>query len=59
MIGEKEILWHYTDYTAFDGILANGEIWLGNVRNMNDAEEMLYFIDTVVKDGVKKKLIHL
>ena len=57
MIGEKEILWHYTDYTAFDGILANGEIWLGNVRNMNDAEEMLYFIDTVVKDGVKKKLI--
>lgn len=24
---------------------------------MNDAEEMLYFIDTVVKDGVKRKLI--
>lgn len=54
---KKEILWHYTDFCAFDGILSNGEIWLGNVRNMNDAEEMLYFIDTVVKDGVKKKLI--
>lgn len=57
MENKKEILWHYTDYVAYNGILSNGEIWLGNVRNMNDAEEMFFFIDKVVKDGVKNRLI--
>ncbi len=54
---KSEILWHYTDFCAFNGILMNGELWLGNVRNMNDSKEMIYFIDTVVKDGVKEKLL--
>lgn len=41
---KENILYHYTDFTALDGILSNSELRLNNVLNMNDASEMLLFI---------------
>ncbi len=37
-------LYHYTDFNAMRGIIMNGEIWLWNLRRMNDSQEMSYFI---------------
>ena len=53
----KEItrLYHYTDFNAMRGIITNGEIWLWNLRRMNDSQEMLYFIKEL-KAAVKELL---
>ena len=48
-------LYHYTDFNAMRGIITNGEIWLWNLRRMNDAQEMQYFIKEL-KVAVKKLL---
>ncbi|MCR4580141.1 MAG: DUF2971 domain-containing protein [Treponema sp.] len=52
---EKERLYHYTDFNAMRGIITNGEIWLWNLRRMNDSQEMQYFIKEL-KVAVKKLL---
>ena len=39
-----QILYHYTDYFAFHGILHDKELRVNNVLNMNDAEEMQLFM---------------
>ncbi len=38
-------LYHYTDFNAMRGIIVKGEIWLWNLRRMNDLREMDYFIE--------------
>lgn len=48
-------LYHYTDFNAMRGIIMNGEIWLWNLRRMNDSQEMLYFIKEL-KCAVKNHL---
>lgn len=48
-------LYHYTDFNAMRGIITNGEIWLWNLRRMNDSQEMQYFIKEL-KIAVKKLL---
>ncbi|MCR4954201.1 MAG: DUF2971 domain-containing protein [Treponema sp.] len=48
-------LYHYTDFNAMRGIITNGEIWLWNLRRMNDSQEMQYFIKEL-KIAVKKQL---
>ncbi|MCR4735862.1 MAG: DUF2971 domain-containing protein [Treponema sp.] len=48
-------LYHYTDFNAMRGIISNGEIWLWNLRRMNDSQEMQYFIKEL-KIAVKKLL---
>ncbi|MBO4440293.1 MAG: DUF2971 domain-containing protein [Spirochaetaceae bacterium] len=50
-----ENLYHYTDFNAMRGIITNGEIWLWNLRRMNDSQEMQYFIKEL-KIAVKKQL---
>ena len=50
-----ERLYHYTDFNAMRGIITNGEIWLWNLRRMNDSQEMEYFIREL-KASVKKLL---
>ena len=50
-----ESLFHYTDFNAMRGIIVNGEIWLWNLRRMNDSQEMQYFI-TELKAALRKKL---
>ncbi|MCQ2595650.1 MAG: DUF2971 domain-containing protein [Treponemataceae bacterium] len=52
---EKKFLYHYTDFNAMCGIISSGEIWLWNLRRMNDAQEMQYFINQF-KKAVKKQL---
>ena len=39
-----ELLYHYTDYVVLEGILKNGIIRLCRSDEMNDSEEMKYFI---------------
>ena len=41
---ETDILYHYTDFSALDGILSHAELRLNNVLNMNDAAEMNLFM---------------
>ncbi len=45
----ENILYHYTDFSALDGILSNSELRLNNVLNMNDASEMLLFMSGLCK----------
>ncbi len=39
----NQVLYHYTDFIAMDGILRAKELRVNNVLNMNDAEEMQIF----------------
>lgn len=41
---DNEILYHYTDFQALDGILHDAQLRVNNVLNMNDAAEMRYFM---------------
>ena len=34
------MLYHYTDFAAFDGIIRCAELRLNNILNMNDTSEM-------------------
>lgn len=45
----KNILYHYTDFVAMDGILSNSELRLNNILNMNDASEMVLFMNGLCK----------
>ncbi len=50
-------LYHYTDFSALNGIIKNCELWLCNVLTMNDLSEMRYFMDlmrqlVMQKEGV-------
>ena len=40
-------LYHYTNFNAFGGIIEKKEIWLSNVRSMNDRKEMMHFMDAL------------
>ena len=52
---ETTTLYHYTDFNAMRGIITNGEIWLWNLRRMNDSQEMQYFIKEL-KIAVRKQI---
>ena len=53
--GKESILYHYTDYIAFNGIMRDRELRVNNVRNMNDAAEMHLFISGIFR-AVENKL---
>ena len=40
-------LWHYTSFPALDGILRKKKIWFGSATNVNDAKEVIGFIDNL------------
>jgi hypothetical protein len=48
------MLYHYTDFAAFDGIIRNAELRLNNILNMNDAAEMRLFMNGICKSVVQK-----
>lgn len=50
------MLYHYTDFAAFDGILRNAELRLNNLLNMNDAAEMRLFMNGIC-NSVTARLI--
>ncbi len=54
MGSNETILYHYTDFSALDGILSNSELRLTNVLNMNDASEMLLFMSSLCKAVLKR-----
>lgn len=41
------MLYHYTDFAAFDGIIRCAELRLNNILNMNDASEMRLFMNGI------------
>ncbi len=43
------MLYHYTDFAAFDGIIRHAELRLNNILNMNDASEMRFFMNGLCK----------
>ncbi len=48
------MLYHYTDFAAFNGIVRNQELWLNNILNMNDTSEMRLFMNGICKAVVEK-----
>ena len=58
---EQQLLYHYTDYQALDGIVGKGQLRLNNLLNMNDAAEMRLFMEglfTAVTDRLRKDGMH-
>ena len=41
------MLYHYTDFSAFDGIIRCAELRLNNILNMNDTAEMRLFMNGI------------
>ena len=48
------MLYHYTDFAAFDGIIRCAELRLNNILNMNDASEMRLFMNGICEAVVEK-----
>lgn len=48
------MLYHYTNFTAFDGIIRCAELRLNNILNMNDASEMRLFMNGICRAVVAK-----
>ena len=48
-------LYHYTDFSALNGIIKNCELWLCNVLTMNDLSEMRYFMDLMRQLVMRKE----
>lgn len=51
---EKNILYHYTDFQALDGILRCAQLRVNNVLNMNDAAEMKLFMSGMCHAVIKR-----
>ncbi len=48
------MLYHYTDFSAFDGIIRLAELRLNNILNMNDAAEMRLFMNGICNAVMEK-----
>ena len=48
------LLYHYTDFISFDGILNGRELRVNNVLNMNDAKEMELFVSGIFNAVVSR-----
>ena len=45
MSSDDDSLWHYTSLSGFLGILKDQEIWVTDIRFLNDASELYHFLD--------------
>ena len=52
---KDDVLYHYTDYLAVNGILRDRELRVNNVRNMNDTAEMELFMNGIFR-AVERRL---
>ena len=43
------MLYHYTNFAAFDSIIRCAELRLNNILNMNDTSEMRLFMNGICK----------
>ncbi len=48
------MLYHYTTFAAFDGIIRCAQLRLNNILNMNDASEMRLFMNGICKAVTEK-----
>ncbi len=48
------LLYHYTDFISFNGILNERELRVNNVLNMNDATEMELFVSGIFNAVIKR-----
>ena len=48
------MLYHYTTFAAFDGIIRCAELRLNTILNMNDASEMRLFMNGICRAVVEK-----
>lgn len=48
------MLYHYTTFAAFDGIIRCAELRLNNILNMNDASEMRLFMNGICRAVTEK-----
>lgn len=48
------MLYHYTDFAAFDGIIRCAELRLNNILNMNDRAEMRWFMSGICSAVTEK-----
>lgn len=48
------MLYHYTDFKAFDGIIRCAELRLNNILNMNDTSEMRLFMNGICKAVIER-----
>ena len=48
------MLYHYTNFAAFDGIIRCAELRLNNILNMNDASEMRLFMNGICNAVLEK-----
>lgn len=51
------MLYHYTDFAAFDGIIRCAELRLNNILNMNDTSEMRLFMNGICKAVVERLVL--
>jgi hypothetical protein len=51
-----EILYHYTSFSGFKGIVEEGAIWATDIRFLNDTKEFNYGIDLVKRFVVESAL---
>ena len=47
------MLYHYTNFAAFDGIIRCAELRLNNILNMNDASEMRLFMNGIDRKSTR------
>ena len=50
----NDILYHYTDFQALNGILHCAQLRVNNVLNMNDAAEMRLFMSGLCRAVAKR-----
>ena len=50
----RQILYHYTDFQALDGILRCAQLRVNNVLNMNDSAEMRHFMNHLCAAAVER-----
>jgi hypothetical protein len=48
------MLYHYTDFAAFDGIIRCAELRLNNILNMNDTAEMRWFMNGICSAVIER-----
>ena len=49
-----DILYHYTDFQAVDGILRQAQLRVNNVLRMNDSAEMRHFMNRLCAAAVDR-----
>lgn len=50
---KRKRLYHYTSFPVLDGIINKGELWLCNVKSMNDTKEMFHYMECLEKSVCK------